>query len=101
MGCYVTNGLPFVYHAKASNYFMNLQKEALGIRLHEFLWKHVSETPFKNEKTLSECFETLAEWIKEFPGRYPGLEEHTDYFAKLGEAMKVWSSLFHNGESKR
>ena len=94
LGLYITNGLPFVYHAKASNPFNNNQKEALGIGIHEFFWKHIARAQLTS-LTIQGCYAELAEWVKCFPDEYPDAPRVDGYFESLGNAMHIWLSLFN------
>lgn len=93
LGLYITNGVPFVHHAKASNPFVNNRKEALGLHLHEFFWKHIAAAPLK-ERELAACYAELADWVTCFPEKYPEAPSAGDYFERLGEAMRTWVRLF-------
>jgi hypothetical protein len=93
-GRYITSGLPFVRHAKASNYFANLRKEALGIQLHEDFWRFVADAPLDGATTIADSYNRLGTWVRQFPARHPGAPANRDYFEKLGEAMRLWSGLF-------
>jgi hypothetical protein len=97
-GQYITSGLPFVRHAKASNYFVNLRKEALGMQLHEDFWKDIAAAPLEGAKTVTECYARMSDWVRQFPRRHPGAPAIKGYFEKLGEAMMLWAGLFTNSE---
>lgn len=94
LGLYITNGLPFVYHAKASNPFVNNQKEAFGIRIHEFFWRHIAKTQL-SASNISGCYAELAEQVKCFPKEFPEAPVDDDYFERLGTAMHTWLTLFN------
>jgi len=96
LGFYITNSLPFILHKKASNPFVNTRKESLGIHLNEFFWQHIDAAPLKDEKNISECYVTLAKWIKVFLKHYPQAPSVDSYFEKLSEAMIIWTKLFEN-----
>jgi hypothetical protein len=94
LGHYITNGIPFVRHAKASNLFANLRKEALGIHLHEDFWKHVSAAPMEDSRSVLDCYRSLARWTGQFPKKYPQAPAPKGYFERLAEAMVCWTELF-------
>lgn len=94
LGLAVLNGQPFVYHSKASNYFANLRKEALGIHLNEFVWKHIEQASLEGASTVPQAFARLGEWMAELPRRYPEAPDCGDYFARLSKAMLAWGELF-------
>jgi reversibly glycosylated polypeptide/UDP-arabinopyranose mutase len=92
LGLYCTTGLPFVHHSKASNYFVNLRKEALGIHLNEFVWRHVSRAPLF-ARSVRGAFAELGRWMRELPHAYPEAPDAGDYFERLGDAMQAWTEL--------
>lgn len=84
LGMSVVSGSPFVEHRKKSNIKNNLEKEILGMKINESLWKSVNEVKLtKNDPKL--CYLELAKKIN-FP--------KDKYFVKLQEAMKIWAELF-------
>lgn len=94
LGLYVTSGVPFVHHAKASNPFVNLRKEAFGIQLHEYFWRYVAAAPLDGVQTISGCYRQLADWIGFFPAAFPSAPTPPGYFERLSEAMVCWLNLF-------
>ena len=94
LGYYVTNGLPFVRHVKASDPFSNLRKEALGLELHEKFWRQVERADLAGCRTIVEAYGRLAEEVAAFPRSDPSLPAPSGYFERLGDAMKAWSRLF-------
>lgn len=94
LGMYVTSGVPFIHHTKASNYFSNLRKEALGIHLHESMWTHVANADLTGARTVGESYARLAKWIAKFPAQNPTAPSPRGYFEKLSEAMLAWTALF-------
>ncbi len=94
LGCYITTGIPFVRHTKASNPFSNLRKEALGIHLHEDFWKHVEAAPLEGAHTVASAYARLARWIARFPREYPSAPSPKGYFERLADAMRTWVELF-------
>jgi hypothetical protein len=89
-GLVVSSGTPFIRHERASNPFKNLIKEANGLEVNEKLWEYVDafepEFPTRNLVLLYSRFAKYISKFDEFP-------EHTEYFNKLGLAMKVWADL--------
>ena len=100
LGLYVTNGLPFVRHAKASDPLQNLNKEALGIQIHEGFWRHVAAAPLSGSTTIADCYRCLAEWVKRFPREYPSIPAPHGYFELLSEAMVCWLDIFKSLSGK-
>ena len=94
LGLYVTNGVPFVEHGKASDPFSNLRKESLGIQLHEHFWHHVAAADLTGTRGIGDCYRRLALWVQEFPVRFPQASPPDNYFRRLGEAMRCWADLF-------
>ncbi len=92
LGLYCTSGLPHVNHSKASNYFVNLRKEALGIHLNEFVWRHVENAPLESG-SIRGAFAELGAWMREFPRAFPEAPSPAGYFERLSEAMLEWTEL--------
>jgi reversibly glycosylated polypeptide/UDP-arabinopyranose mutase len=81
----VKTGLPYIWHSKASNPFVNLRKEYKGIFWQEEI------IPFFQQATLSadskdvfSCYTELAEKVRE------GLGHLDPYFSKLADGMIAW-----------
>lgn len=97
LGLGVVNGAPMVEHRKASDPFVNLQKEAAGITVNEVLWQAVDRVELGG-KTVVECYAELAgkidfEWVVG-EARFVGpTKEAITYFKKLKEAMVNWANL--------
>ncbi len=79
------SGSPFVEHVKASNPFINLQKEALGISANEELWQIVERIEL-DSTSASAAYRELASKLK--------VANYINYFNDLKRAMKIWSDLF-------
>jgi hypothetical protein len=94
LGWYVTNGAPFVLHAKASDPFVNLRKEARGIQVHEFFWRHVAAAVLPEAVTVADCYRCLADWVGRLPTEMPAVGAPPSYFERLCEAMLCWLALF-------
>jgi len=84
LGLLVSVGHPFVYHARASNPFNNLIKEAPGIKANEDFWELVDGIQLSG-RTPAQCMSEVGDQ----------LSGHTDvYWSKLGRAILVWVKLF-------
>ena len=92
LGLYCTSGLPHVNHSKASNPFVNLRKEALGIHLNEFVWRHIENAPLE-ATTIRGAFAELGAWMRELPRAFPEAPSPSGYFERLSEAMLEWTEL--------
>lgn len=90
---YITSGEPFVRHAKASDAFVNNRREALGLQLHEYFWRHVAAVELSGT-TIAGCYAEMADWVDRFPARCTVAAEMSGYFGKLAQAMRVWLELF-------
>ena len=85
MGYGVKTGLPYLWHSKASNPFVNLKKEYNGI-----FWQEEA-IPFfqsvilpKDCNTVQNCYIELSKQVKEKLGKVD------PYFNKLADAMVTW-----------
>ncbi|KAF3612205.1 hypothetical protein DY000_02051131 [Brassica cretica] len=88
MGWGVKTGLPYIWHSKASNPFVNLRKEYNGI-----FWQEEA-IPFFQSVTLpkecdsvQQCYMELAKLVKEKLGKVD------PYFIKLADVMVTWIGL--------
>lgn len=105
LGFGVVNGAPMVEHRKASDPFVNLQKEAAGITVNEVLWQAVDRVELEGE-TAVECYAELAhridfDWVVSEVNLVDAAarEAAAAYFKKLREAMKIWvRQLLYFGE---
>ncbi|KAJ3696190.1 hypothetical protein LUZ60_001567 [Juncus effusus] len=81
----VKTGLPYIWHSKASNPFVNLKKEYNGIFWQEEIIPFFQAVAFPKEcDTVQKCYVVLAEEVREKLG-------HIDpYFSKLADGMKTW-----------
>jgi reversibly glycosylated polypeptide / UDP-arabinopyranose mutase len=81
----VKTGLPYIWHSKASNPFVNLKKEYNGIFWQEDIIPFFQSVVLpKNCTTIQKCYIALAEQVKEKLGAVD------PYFAKLSDAMVTW-----------
>lgn len=85
LGLGVKTGLPYLWHSKASNPFVNLKKEYKGIYWQEQLIPFFQSVALPKEcTTVQECYLNLAKLVKEKLG------DIDPYFHKLSEAMVMW-----------
>lgn len=83
VGRYCTNGAPFVEHARASDAFVNMQKEASGIVENERFWKLIDEV-ILTEETVDGCMQDIAVSLDR-------LDDH--YYRQLAQAIVCWTNL--------
>lgn len=88
LGYLVSVGTPFIHHAKASDPFVNLAKEAPGIGVNEDFWQKVDAIPLAGS-TPVQCMKEIGLGIKTFDN---------DYMDSLGRAIIAWSQLFQSNE---
>lgn len=81
----VKTGLPYIWHSKASNPFVNLKKEYKGIYWQEEIIPFFQSVAFPKECiTVQQCYIELSKQVKEKLG-------HVDpYFQKLADSMVTW-----------
>ena len=84
-GLGVKTGLPYIWHSKASNPFVNLKKEYKGIFWQEEIIPFFQTLSFPEECTdICDCYLFIADKVKEKLG-------HLDaYFSALADAMVMW-----------
>lgn len=97
LGLYVTSGLPFVFHARASDPFVNLRKEALGLHVHESLWKAVADAPLDGAATIGDAYLRLADRIESFRVNGSAARLLDGYFARTAQAMRLWVEVLGEG----
>jgi len=83
LGYAVSSGYPIIWHAKASDVFANLKKEASGMKINETFWKMIDQIKLTG-KNFQECYGEIA--LK--------LSVEGDYWNKLKKAMRLWAELF-------
>ncbi|KAK9840949.1 hypothetical protein WJX81_002065 [Elliptochloris bilobata] len=85
LGWGVKTGLPYIWHSKASNPFVNLRKEFKGIFWQEDIVPFFQGARLSPAATTAEaCYLELAEQVEQKLG-------HIDaYFARLAHAMVAW-----------
>ncbi|KAJ6977796.1 hypothetical protein NC653_029634 [Populus alba x Populus x berolinensis] len=81
----VKTGLPYIWHSKASNPFVNLKKEYKGIYWQEDIIPFFQSVVLpKDCTTVQQCYLELSKLVKE------KLSPVDPYFNKLGDAMVTW-----------
>ncbi|XP_052295117.1 probable UDP-arabinopyranose mutase 1 [Citrus sinensis] len=81
----VKTGLPYIWHSKASNPFVNLKKEYKGIYWQEEIIPFFQSVLLPKEcTTVQKCYIELSRQVKEKLGPLD------PYFQKLGDAMVTW-----------
>ncbi|KAH1200160.1 UDP-arabinopyranose mutase 1 [Glycine max] len=85
LGLGIKTGLPYIYHSKASNPFVNLRKEYKGIFWQEDIIPFFQSVVLPKEATtVQKCYIELAKQVKE------KLTKVDPYFDKLADAMVTW-----------
>ena len=85
LGLGVKTGLPYIWHSKASNPFVNLKKEYKGIYWQEELIPFFQSVALpKDCATVQKCYLELSKQVKAKLGKVD------DYFNKLADAMVTW-----------
>lgn len=81
----VKTGLPYIFHSKASNPFVNLRKEYKGIFWQEDIIPFFQKVVLSKEATtVQKCYLELAKEVKD------KLSKIDPYFDKLADAMVTW-----------
>ncbi|KAH7532779.1 hypothetical protein FEM48_Zijuj04G0058200 [Ziziphus jujuba var. spinosa] len=85
LGLGVKTGLPYIWHSKASNPFVNLRKEYKGIFWQEEIIPFFQGVVLpKDCTTVQKCYVELSKQVKE------KLSKVDPYFDKLADAMVTW-----------
>ncbi|XP_068462504.1 probable UDP-arabinopyranose mutase 1 isoform X1 [Phaseolus vulgaris] len=85
LGLGVKTGLPYIWHSKASNPFVNLKKEYKGIFWQEEIIPFFQSATLSKESTsVQQCYIELSKQVKEKLGAVD------PYFNKLADAMVTW-----------
>ena len=85
LGLGVKTGLPYIWHSKASNPFVNLKKEYKGIFWQEDIIPFFQQVQLsKDAITVEQCYIELSKLVKEKLGPLD------PYFIKLADAMVTW-----------
>lgn len=85
LGLGVKTGLPYIWHSKASNPFVNLKKEYNGIFWQEKTIPFFQSVSLSKEaQTVEACYLELAEKVRK------ELSSVDPYFTKLADGMVTW-----------
>ena len=85
LGLGVKTGLPYIWHSKASNPFVNLKKEYKGIYWQEELIPFFQAATLPKEcTTVQSCYKELSKQVKAKLGKVD------EYFNKLADEMLTW-----------
>ncbi|THU51873.1 hypothetical protein C4D60_Mb06t35650 [Musa balbisiana] len=85
LGLGVKTGLPYIWHSKASNPFVNLKKEYKGIFWQEELIPFFQSVALPKDCTsVQKCYIELSKQVREKLGKID------PYFTKLADAMVTW-----------
>ncbi|CAL9077195.1 unnamed protein product [Musa acuminata var. zebrina] len=85
LGLGIKTGLPYIWHSKASNPFVNLKKEYKGIFWQEELIPFFQSAVLSKEcTTVQKCYIELSKQVREKLGKID------PYFTKLADAMVTW-----------
>ncbi|RDY06513.1 UDP-arabinopyranose mutase 3, partial [Mucuna pruriens] len=85
LGLGVKTGLPYIWHSKASNPFVNLKKEYKGIYWQEELIPFFQSVSLPKECTTAQkCYIEISKQVKAKLGKVD------EYFNKLADAMVTW-----------
>jgi reversibly glycosylated polypeptide / UDP-arabinopyranose mutase len=89
LGLAISSGGPSIFHSRASNPEVNLQKETPGYPVNELLWRKV-ESIGLTATTVAGSYAQIAE----------NLDLEGDYWTALRSAMKEWAALFATSEAR-
>ncbi|KAA8541059.1 hypothetical protein F0562_025022 [Nyssa sinensis] len=85
LGLGIKTGLPYIWHSKASNPFVNLKKEYKGIYWQEELIPFFQSATLPKECTsVQKCYIELSKQVRAKLGKVD------EYFLKLADAMVTW-----------
>jgi reversibly glycosylated polypeptide/UDP-arabinopyranose mutase len=85
LGLGVKTGLPYIWHSKASNPFVNLRKEYKGIFWQEEIIPFFQSMVLSKDcTTVEECYIEMADKVRK------GLGHIDPYFSKLADGMVAW-----------
>jgi len=93
LGWQVAVGPPHINHTKASNKFVNLEKEAPGIAFHDTFWKTVDSIKLEGD-TAVECMRDIGWGLRK-------KSEVDSYLNNVGKAIVTWANLFAPTEDSR
>jgi reversibly glycosylated polypeptide/UDP-arabinopyranose mutase len=96
LGFGVKTGQPYIDHQKASNWQLNLAREANGLLWAGALYRFFEEVRFdRDSTTASQCYLELADQVEE------QLSRLDDYFARLADAMRIWIEVWNELAEER
>ncbi|XP_057739165.1 UDP-arabinopyranose mutase 3-like [Arachis stenosperma] len=85
LGLGVKTGVPYIWHSKASNAFLNIKRELKGIFWQEELIPFFQSISLSKEcDTPQKCYIELSKQVRDKLGKVD------DYFNKLSDAMITW-----------
>jgi hypothetical protein len=90
LGLGIKSGMPYIKHNKASNPFVNLRKEYLGLWWQEMILRFfMEEVQYSSQaNTPSRAYKELANQIR---NKFSGTHE---YFNRLASAMEMWTDFW-------
>ncbi|CAH2054472.1 unnamed protein product, partial [Thlaspi arvense] len=95
MGWGVKTGLPYIWHSKASNPFVNLRKEYNGIFWQEEAIPFFQSVTLPKECTsVQQCYIEMAKLVREKLGKVD------PYFIKLADGMVTWIEAWEELNSR-
>lgn len=86
LGYMITCGKPYIHHCKASDPFVNLVKEAPGIKSNETFWEVIDNVQLQHSTPVM-CMEEVGQTLQ---------FSEDSYIKKLGKAIRTWASLFQH-----
>lgn len=90
LGIGIKSGMPYIKHNKASNPFVNLRKEYLGL-----WWQELVLRFFMTEVQYSASADTPSKAYKELAGQIrTKLQGAHEYFNRLATAMEMWTDFW-------
>ncbi len=97
MGLSVSTGTPYIHHDRASDPFVNLCKEANGIKVNEIFWERIDSIELPKLLDSNDITQVSAQHYAFIGSKMEELfkdVEHSWYFSMLGDAMVEWAKLF-------
>ncbi len=98
LGLSISTGDPHIRHVRASDPFVNLEKEAPGIRANEDFWKIVEAVPLSVEATPLACMEAVSKHFADTGqadvlSRNPALAQ---FIKDESGRIALWCRMFRN-----
>lgn len=94
MGLGTKSGAPYIYHNKASNPFVNLAKEYMGLEWQEEVIRFFDSVRLTST-TAEDSYVELANLVES------NLSHLSPYFSRLAEAMRLWVGFWRNRTADR